>query len=164
MIFYSVLLVQAMNQAISKRIQIRFPLKKTYYLSEDRKDVEFLYRPLINIHIGNPLNKRRSFKPIECLVDSGADFNLFPSTIAASIGISKIENEATISFSGLGNSVFIGYKHTLSLFLPHKFDVDVYFSTLQRVPILGRIGFFDQFRRVVFDEHRKRLLFDTVQM
>ncbi len=153
-----------MSQAISKRIQIRFPLKKTYYLSEDRKDVEFLYRPLINIHIGNPLNKRRPFKTIEYLVDSGADFNLFPSTIASSVGILKIENEATISFGGIGDSIFLGYKHTLSLFLPHKFDVDVYFSSLQKVPILGRIGFFDQFRRVVFDEHRKRLLFDTVQM
>jgi hypothetical protein len=151
-----------MSQAISIKTRITYPLKKTYYLGKDRKSVEFLYKPLINIYIGNPLNNRKHIKTIECLVDSGADFNLFPSNIASLVGIDKVENDSVVSFGGIGNSVLIGYKHKLSLFLPQKLNIEVYFSELQHVPVLGRIGFFDQFRRVVFDESRKKLVLQPV--
>lgn len=117
-----------------------------------------LYKPLIDVYIGNPHNNIIHTEPIECLVDSGADFNLFPSGFASYVGIHNIVNGEELAFGGIGNDRYIGYRHTLSLFLPQRHDVDVYFSTLQRVPILGRIGFFDQFKRVVFDEYRKRLL------
>ncbi len=101
-------------------------------------------------------------KSVECLVDSGADFNLFPSDVASNIGISNIVNKEELEFGGIGNDHYVGYRHTLSLFLPNRIDVDVYFSPLQREPVLGRIGFFDQFRRVVFDESRKKLVLQPV--
>jgi hypothetical protein len=59
---------------------------------------------------------------------------------------------------GIGNSKMDAYTHRVKLYIgSHIFDVDVDFGIGQQVPLLGRTGFFNQFKEVTFLESQREL-------
>lgn len=120
-----------------------------------------VYYPAINVVLtGN----HRVGRPIEALVDSGADINLFPADYA--FAFFKIDKRVFAkgvkkSILGIGGKVVdaLGHRVTLKIVgVGIQFKTLVYFSPEHdAIPLLGRKGFFDRFKRVSFDEHGRGL-------
>lgn len=99
-------------------------------------------------------NKRR-WRYFGALVDSGADFSIFPSRTAVILGIDlkklrRIEVEAT------DGHVFKAYQTSILAKLGNKiFRIKIGFvDNPQLTPAMGRAGFFETFK-VEFDERQK---------
>lgn len=91
------------------------------------------------------------------LIDSGADFNLFPADIADSLGITVRKGEK-FEHMGIGNVGITAYSHKVKLFLDgYNFTTEAHFSYDHKIPLLGRIGFFKYFKTVTFNENDKKL-------
>lgn len=89
---------------------------------------------------------------INSLVDSGSDRNLFPAEMGENIGI-KIKNEFSQEIGGIGGIKIIAFTHKVKIYLGN-FEIDTFidFSYEQKVPLLGRSGFFNYFKNVIFRE------------
>ena len=109
-----------------------------------------IYRPMVPIKI--VLNHKLTKFPFWVLLDSGADRNLFPATIADSLGI-KIVNKRPILHEGIGKSALKAYEHEATIFVDTKrIETTIDFSVDHEVPLLGRTGFFKFFKSVIFHE------------
>jgi len=126
------------------------------YLSNPRKDYKTgkiigqVYYPVIPIKLcyGHHIFKYL----INSLVDSGSDRNLFPAEIGENIGI-KIKNELSQEIGGIGGIKVIAFTHKVKIYLGNlEIDTFVDFSYEQKVPLLGRNGFFNYFKNVIFRE------------
>lgn len=96
---------------------------------------------------------------INCLVDSGADFNLFPADIGEKLGL-KISEGKVKTHLGIGNVGITAYTHSVKLFLKdYNFKTEIDFSYDNKIPLLGSYGFFRNFKRIIFDEENLRLDF-----
>jgi len=90
--------------------------------------------------------------PINCLIDSGAEKNLFPAFFGERIGL-KVKKGKQQDIRGIGGVKIKGFTHNVRFYVDTLvFETNVDFSYEQEVPLLGRIGFFDKFRRVTFKE------------
>lgn len=119
------------------------------------KKLSAIYYPVIRLQLSN--NRRIYSKAIDCILDSGADFNLFPASIGEELGI-NLERGEKIIHTGIGNAQLEAYKHSVILYIKgYKFKTDVNFSYEHKVPILGRNGFFDNFKKVIFNEEKLRI-------
>ena len=90
--------------------------------------------------------------PVNCLLDSGSDCNLFPASWAAVVGI-NVRNGVKKRIRGIGGSEVIAYTHKVELIYDKELRLytDVDFSSQQNIPLLGREGFFDKFDEISFD-------------
>jgi hypothetical protein len=112
-----------------------------------------VYRPMILIKLC--YKHKLSPFPLSCLLDSGSDRNLFPAYFAQNIGINLTDGEEII-ITGIGNIEVKAFRHKLQLYVDNKnFTTIIDFSHDQQLPLLGRIGFFDHFDKIVFKEHKK---------
>ncbi len=131
--------------------------------------MKFKYR---QIDIKNPFSKNKSiFRPIiplsighksvyirfEALIDSGADFSIFPLGIAKRLNI-KPEGKERVYFSGVGDSLNEGFIAQVSITLDKdEIQTKIIFSNSLEVDgILGQHGFFDKFI-VKFDLTEKEI-------
>lgn len=131
---------------------VTYYYKPVPYKKSDGSIIEIL-RPLIPIRIG--LNHRPSKFAIDCLVDSGSDRNLFPAELAEAIDI-KVKSVTGKCILGIGDSQLKAYTHKIEIYIHgQKKTVDVDFCYEQRLPLLGREGFFNQFKNIIFDENAK---------
>ncbi len=121
----------------------------------DDKKLIPLYVPIISIRLGT---KSKIFpKDIECIPDSGSDFNLFPAEIGETLGI-KVAKGKKREHTGIGNAHILAYEHSVKIFLQgHSFKTDIHFSYNHKIPLLGRYGFFKYFKKVIFNEKALRL-------
>jgi hypothetical protein len=118
--------------------------------------VKDVYRPTVPIKISY---EGKEFGPFQALVDSGSDRNLFPAEIGEILGIAVKKGKSSPIF-GIGKVKILAYTHKIVLYLERcSFEVEVDFSYEQKVPLLGRIGFFNQFKRVLFRERKKEVCF-----
>jgi hypothetical protein len=85
----------------------------------------------------------------EALLDSGADWNLFPSIMGEIIGIDIAKGKRE-PFGGIGGGGFTAYFHDVTLYIggwPIKvscgFSPDI--PPQQSYGVLGHFGFFDRF-------------------
>lgn len=112
------------------------------------------FRPII------PIQVRYNNILIEyvALIDSGADFNLFPGEIADTLGI-KLDYLRSESIGGISGSAK-GYPYTLELGIGDTFyRTTVIFSydiALRSFGILGQVGFFDKFD-IEFSQRKKNV-------
>lgn len=101
----------------------------------------YVLRPII------PISLRHKTKSIhyEALIDTGADFNIFPIELAQMLGI-KINKQRVIYFSGIGEESIRGFITKVILGVG-KIDIStkVVFSESGSVRLLGQRGFFDHF-------------------
>lgn len=114
-----------------------------------------IYRPYVPIMFS--FAHQITPRAINCLVDSGSDINLFPAEIGERIGI-PIKKGKLVPVFGIGQKEITAYRHKVKLYLgTFNFLTNIDFCFDQRTPLLGRIGFFNNFKRVVFSEPEKTL-------
>ncbi len=102
-----------------------------------------------------------SRNPIFCLVDSGAERNLFPAFYGEQLRI-KIKKGNPKVILGIGGIKIKGFTHNVTLHIDTlSFKSQVDFSYDHEVPLLGRNGFFDKFKEVIFKEKEKVLELET---
>lgn len=129
-------------------------LAQPYTASSGRLIQEF--RPFVPVILSK--GKLAAF-PIHALVDSGADYCLFPAQVAEIIGL-NVKTGVKKSIYGIGNQKVISYTHKVKLHIvKYSFETFIDFSESQKIPLLGRDGFFNHFNRVNFDQNKKSILF-----
>ncbi len=135
---------------------MKFNYFRDIRLDEDATSkISFIYRPYIPIRLSS--SHQLSKYPVLCLVDSGADKNLFPSGWAESVGI-KIKSGKLKEHIGIGGVSVLAYRHTIRLYVgSYGFTTEADFSDQQQLPLLGREGFFNFFKKVSFDEQDKTI-------
>lgn len=114
-----------------------------------------IYSPIISIQLSS--NHKIYPFPIDCLIDSGADFNLLPARIGESLGLS-IKKGDKVTHMGIGSIGITAYSHPVKIYLGnYSFKTTVDFSYNHKIPLLGRYGFFRYFKKVTFHEKELRL-------
>jgi len=119
--------------------------------SSGKKVIKVLMRPILRARLC--FNHKMTITPVNCIIDTGADINLFPSSWAVSIGIKIIEGKKS-PIRGIGGIIISGYEHSFKLFIVNSkisFDTSAIFSYEQTIPLLGMRGFIDHFKRVTLD-------------
>lgn len=117
-----------------------------------------IFRPTVPVQIslGSKITS-----PFQALVDSGSDRNLFPASLGELIGI-DIKSVKLRPIIGIGKAKLIAYTHSATLHIERcNFEVEIDFSYEQEVPILGRNGFFNCFKRIDFSEKKRIISFKT---
>jgi hypothetical protein len=92
------------------------------------------------------------------LVDSGADFCVLKSEIGAALGIADIRAGNPCQLRGLGSAVVNSWFHDVEVEFEGRVFPSRFAFTSEALPIsgmLGRKGFFDQFKTVSFDEKNR---------
>lgn len=114
------------------------------------------FRPYVPISISK---WRRETLPFHALVDSGADFCLFPASFLEVLNIDVKKGKRRVVY-GIGEHKIGTYAHKVNLDINgYKFKSTIYFSADQYVPLLGREGFFNKFKEVSFDQKMKKMCF-----
>lgn len=119
-------------------------------------------RPIIPVR----LTHKTSSVNIPALIDSGADFNVFPVSIAKDLGL-KLNFNKPIIFKGVGekSQKLTGYLAVLNLMIFNKGE-NINFSTpivfTDDIPsngfsLLGETGFFDHLDQVSFFYKRGKI-------
>ncbi len=132
---------------------MKFPYRKIN-LKHPFSSKQFILRPII------PVSLKYHDKSLryEALIDSGADFNIFPLEIAHSLGI-KFKSNRKLSFSGIGCNPITGQIAEISLEVGKKAILTkVVFAEVGN-GILGQYGFFD-ILPVKFDLRNKEIIIE----
>lgn len=129
---------------------VKFDYTPEVFFNEKIRKVQYIYRPLIPIRL---MYKHRFGKfPVNCLLDSGADKNLFPAQWGEAVGI-KIRSGGEITHYGIGSNDVKCFRHKVALFIgAYRFETEADFSFEQSFPLLGRDGFFRHFKKITFHE------------
>lgn len=124
------------------------------FLSYSYMYTEGIFRPVLEVALSD--NGLIS-NPIRALVDSGSDKNLFPALVAESLNI-KLDKLNSKTLMGIGGVRIKAYTAKINLHLyKFSFRTNIDFSYEQRIPILGRNGFFNLFKSIKFKEEEKFL-------
>lgn len=92
------------------------------------------------------------------LVDSGADFCVLKSEIGVALGITDIQAGEPCQLRGLGRATVNSWFHDVEVEFEGRAFESRFAFTNEALPIpgmLGRKGFFDQFKSVSFDENNR---------
>lgn len=120
--------------------------------------VEFTYIPVVPIRLSYK-HKLVKFM-VDCLLDSGADRNIFPADYARVLGI-NIKKGKLVEHIGIGGASLLAYAHIVKLFVGiYSFQTVVDFSENQTIPLLGRESFFKFFKQVSFNQKTKQILLE----
>lgn len=127
------------------------------YFVEDKLDhqgklIGHIMRPYIpvrlSIHHNNP-----TF-PINALLDSGSDRNLFPKKLGDILGI-NFKKIKPVKIFGIGNHEIAAYTSKVNIWIDkRKYETEADFSSVQQTPLLGRQGFFNLFKAIIFEENK----------
>ena len=140
-----------------------FPWMKTYkfyytpVLQRDKKGNDiYAPKPLINLAINYKKNEPLA---IWFLVDSGADYNLFPGYLGDLLNINVKKGEKRLA-SGIGGIQIESFFHEgIGIFVEgHKIETNGYFSYKQQIPLLGQNGFFDKCSKVLFNRREEEII------
>lgn len=102
---------------------------------------KYILRPII------PVSLRHRGKSIhyEALIDTGADFCIFPIELANNLGI-DIKKHRIIYFSGVGGEPIKGFITDVVLSIGEiDLSTEIVFSEAGITRVLGQRGFFDHF-------------------
>lgn len=123
------------------------------FINLKTEKTEYLYTPLIDIRLC--YKHRLSKNLIKCLLDSGADRNLFPAEWGEIVNI-NIKKGEKISHFGIGDMEIIAYRHKIKLYVgSYDFNTTADFSYEQKFPLLGREDFFKYFKQIIFYERER---------
>ncbi len=117
----------------------------------------FIGRPLVPVYLHGENISTES--PYFALVDSGADYVLFPADLAIAVGIEDINTGEKGEIVGIAGQKAAVYYHNLELQIQgsdRKLPVEVGFSKEIYMPVLGR-SFFRHFRSVNFSEQQEEV-------
>ncbi len=124
------------------------------------KEVGEVARPVVKILLNYKHGK--IFGPISALLDSGSDYNLFPSEIADVLGI-KLTKGALKVTEGIGGKTIKTYRHYgIKMFVEgYSFETSIDFSKEISVPLLGQQGFFDKFKQISFNRRDEEITIEV---
>ena len=129
-----------------------------HYDSLTGKKIGEIYRPMIPVRLGYKHNVTKFL--IDCLIDSGSDFNLFPALWGEKAGIDTKKGRYN-PIRGIGNNVIEAYSHNVTLFIGTRgVETRADFSYEQQVPLLGRGGFFNLFGDIIINEKARYVEFE----
>src|SRR3989344_9296149 len=92
------------------------------------------------------------------LVDSGADYNLFPGEVSKYFGI-NLTKGIEVPVYGIGNrSPITAYRHWGIKVRFKEVAIETYadFATEQEYVLLGQNGFFDKFKQIIFNRKNEK--------
>lgn len=134
---------------------MKFPYRKIN-LQNPFNSKKFILRPIIPFSIKY---KDKALR-FEALIDSGADFNIFPMEIAKKLGIT-LKDSDHVSFAGVDGNIINGAKADVILEIgSQKIQARVVFAPVEN-GILGQYGFFDLFK-VNFNLKNKIIGVETI--
>lgn len=135
---------------------IRFEyVARPIWIDKEKKIIDALYTPIVQIRIS--ANHKMYPHILECLADSGSEYNLLPADIVDLLGI-KLEKGKKVEHIGIGDVGIVAYRHKIKLFIQnHNFETYMDFSRVNKFQILGRYAFFRFFKKVIFDEVKKQV-------
>lgn len=109
-----------------------------------------IFRPVVPIRISHG---RYISRVIESLVDSGSDWNLLPAYYAEAIGL-NFSKTKPVFITGIGGIKVKSFPSKIRLFIEaYSFETEVLFSYEHQIPLLGRKGFFNLFKKVILREN-----------
>jgi hypothetical protein len=115
-----------------------------------------IFRPTIPVVI---VYKNKATFDFQALIDSGSDRNLFPAGFGEAIGI-DIKNGNKHPIRGIGDYDIMAYTHKVKILAAGKtFEAEIDFSYEQKSPLLGRLGFFNFFKEICFNEKALEITF-----
>ena len=93
------------------------------------------------------------------LIDSGADYNLFPAEIASALGINLKKGTKKIN-EGIGRKRVKTYRHSgIRVYVEgHSFETTIDFGEEISVPLFGQQGFLDKFKQIVFKRPKEEII------
>lgn len=110
-------------------------------LNDPFSNRKYILRPII------PVSLRYKDRSIhyEALIDTGADFCIFPIELASNLGM-NIKKHKIIYFSGVGGEPIRGFIIRVILSVGEKeLSTEIVFSDSGITRVLGQRGFFDHF-------------------
>lgn len=129
---------------------LKYEYTPLFRLDPVAKEYFAVFVPFIPIRLS--MNYRINQSIINCLFDTGADVNLFPATMATSLGVNIKKGNLT-EHIGIGNVSVLAYRHKIKIFVDtYRFNTFADFSEQQSVPLLGRITFAEHFKKVCLHE------------
>jgi hypothetical protein len=117
--------------------------------------------PVLHVQIGKAGAKVQPGIVIPTILDTGATYSLFPAEIGEYIGLElgAGREEETVVSNGETMKFFV---HPVRVwFAEYQVDIDAGFGEEVEFPVLGRVGFFDQFR-ITFDNGSNQPGFEIV--
>lgn len=116
-----------------------------------------ILRPSIPVRMS--YKKGQPGRPFQALVDSGSDRNLFPAAFGKLAGI-NIEAGIKTTIEGIGGHKMTAFAHKITIHVySYSFNTEADFSYEQEMPLLGRNGFFNFFKRIDFKEKKRMIDF-----
>lgn len=134
---------------------IKYDFLPDIFFDPKVKKLKTMHRPYALVKLGHKNKWSKNF--IKALVDSGADYNVFPSSFADEIGINYTKGEAQ-KITGVGGLSIDTYMHFVKIKVENKeFETVVQFGKDIQTPLLGREGFFNYFDYAKFNVKRRFL-------
>ena len=134
---------------------IKYNFLPDIFFDPKAKKLKTIYRPYILVKLGNKNKWSKNF--IKALIDSGSDYNVFPSSFANEIGIDYEKGEYK-KIVGVGGLSVDSYMHFVKIKVENKeFETVIQFGNHIQTPLLGREGFFNYFIYAKFNV-KKRFL------
>lgn len=130
-------------------------------LSSSHRDAppKVIYVPLLDTKLC--YQGRQTIFSFSSLVDSGADFCVFPAKFGRLIGLPIEEGEAIITSGIGGKEILYFHKVQVGVVIREqiwKFECEAGFSfkmNAKGIGFLGRKGFFDLFEEVAFNQQKR---------
>ena len=138
---------------------LTIPYKKIQILAQGDTPAKTVYAPILRTTLYHKNDKRLFL--VDCLVDSGSDFCIFPADTGELIGLDVYEGKNVTTY-GIGGKETL-YFHNVKVEViikdePWIFECRAGFSTklnAKGIGFLGRDGFFDLFQEVSFSQKVK---------
>lgn len=127
------------------------------FLEKDPKTQKItgeIFAPFVPVRIADG---HRLSSPLHALVDSGAARNLLPAAFGMQIGI-DVKKGRLVKLLGIGDIEVTAFTHKIKMYVGlRSFETEADFSFEQKIPLLGRDGFFNLFQTIIFDENFHQL-------
>lgn len=128
------------------------------YFVEDKIDpataqvIGHFMRPYVSIRLS--IHRQNPTNSVNALVDSGSDRNLFPKSWGDILGI-NFRKAKQVKIFGIGNHEIAAYTAKINIWIDkRKYQTEADFSPEQQTPLLGRQGFFNLFKEIIFEENK----------
>ena len=138
---------------------VTVPYQEIQIPAEANSPAKTIYSPILRTSLFYK-NQERLFY-FDSIVDSGADFCVFPAALGEIIGLDVYEGKHVSSFGVGGKETLYFHKVTVEITIKNeswKFECQAGFSmkmNAKGIGFLGRDGFFNLFQEVTFNQSVK---------
>ncbi len=137
---------------------LQFDYRPFPYRDPKTKKGKIIYRPVVAFRMSYEHTVSKYL--FNALLDSGADNNLFPATLASFVGL-NIKKGKLVEHFGIGGVSVLAYRNKIKIYLGSKsIQTEADFSIEQRIPLLGRTDFFRFFKSIRFEENNKKFFLE----